>query len=423
MSRFRCIAERCEATCCAGLRVPIREGEWMRLQRRVAQDTGVEPRPLMHRDATTGEEAFFLPERDGQCSFLANDRLCSLHKRHGEGILPDTCVTFPRLTVRWDTQVEMAGSLACPEVARLALLVEDALEPEPLTAEQVRRPEATQRASTDDAEEGWGFHATAVRATALRLLRRSDVPLGVRLQTLGQLAYALHPFYFQKTEAFRGEGRAEAEARLTRVRQAVEAPEALEAARQALTPAPVPGPFLARLYGTAVKGRLPHPVARAQTLLHAVLESYGGPDAEPEALWHLFEQRHERLERAHRAQLRQYFSHHALNHWMMGAFLSMPSVLVDVFYLVLSGALLRWALLGHPEVVRLCEADAAPDEEARARLDAAAVEVFQVFSRHVLRAPDFMAYAAAFAGDGGEQSQELLRALLLSCPDDTLQAA
>lgn len=423
MSRFRCITDKCEATCCAGLLVPVSEAEWARVQRLVARDTGVEPQPVRQRDATTGAESLFLPERgDGHCTFLEPDKLCALHRRHGDGVLPDICVTFPRVTVRWDEQLEMAGTLACPEVARLALLAEDALESEPIAPERVYRPEAAKPSSTAGAEEGWGFHSRAVRATALRLLRRSEVPLTVRLQALGELGYQLHPFYFQKTEAFRGEGRAEAEARLARVLEASASPEALEAARKELTPAPLPGAFLARLYGSTLKGRLPHPIARCQRLLSAVLESYGGPDAEPEALWRLYEERRERLELAHGARVRQYFSHHALNHWMTGPFLSAPSVLVDVFHLVLSGALLRWALLGHPEVVRLCEADAAP-EEARERLDAAAVETFQVLTRHVLRAPDFMAYAVAFAGDGGEQSRELLRALLLGYRDDALPAA
>jgi lysine-N-methylase len=263
-----------------------------------------------------------------------------------------------------------------------------------------------------------------VRATALRLLRRGEVPLTVRLHALGELAYQLHPFYFQKTEAFRGEGRAASEARLAEMLQVLGSAEALETARRDFTPAPLPGPFLARLYDSALKGRLPHPNARCQTLLKGVLESYGGPDAEPEALWRLYEERRERLERAHGARVRQYFSHHALNHWMMGPFLSTPSVLVDTFHLVLSGALLRWALVGHPEVVRLCEAGAAlPEAAARERLDAAAVETFQVLTRHVLRAPDFLAYAVAFAGDGGEQSRELLRAVLLGYRDDALPAA
>lgn len=424
MSRFRCIADRCEATCCSGMLVAVSAAEWARVQRAVAQDTGVELQPLRQRD-TTGTEALFLPKGgDGHCHFMEADKLCTLYRRHGDSVPPDVCATYPRVTLRWETRLEVAGTLGCPEVARLALLAEDALEVEPLAQEQVPRPEAAKPVSTGDAGEGWSFHASAVRATALHLLRRSEVPLTVRLHALGELAHALHPFYFEHTEAFQEEGRSASEARLTRVLQAFESLEALEAARRDFTDAPLPGPFLARLYSSALKARLPSPNARCQALLHGVLESYGGPEAEPEALWRLYEERRERLERPQGARVRQYFHHHALNHWMMGQFLSAPSVLVDVFHLVLSGGVLRWALLGHPEVVRLCEAAPPPPEDvARQALEAAAVETFQVLTRHVLRAPDFMAYAVAFAGQGEEQSRELLRALLLGYRDDALQAA
>jgi lysine-N-methylase len=425
MSRFRCITERCEATCCAGLLVPISEAEWARVQRLVARDTGVAPQAASHRDAATGTESLFMPERgDGHCTFLADDKLCSLHRRHGDAVLPDICVTFPRVTVRWDAHLEMAGTLSCPEVARLALLAEDALEVEPIEQERVFRPEAAASASTGDAEKAWGFHAPRVRATALRLLRRGDVPLPERLHALHQLASRLHPFYFQNTEAFRGEGRAAAEARLTEVLQAADSAEALAAAHQALAPQPVPGAFLARLYLSTATALLNYPVARCRGLLRGVLDSYGGAEAEPEAVWRLYEERRERLERAHGARVRQYFHHHAINHWLVGPFLYAQNVLVDAFHLALSGALLRWALLGHPEVVRLCEGEADLTEAAaRERLDAAAVETFQILTRHVLRAPVFMAYSVTFAGQDEEQSQELMRAVLLGYRDAPVQAA
>jgi len=41
-------------------------------------------------------------------------------------MLPDICATFPRVVTKWGERVEVTGTLACPEVARLCLLAEDA---------------------------------------------------------------------------------------------------------------------------------------------------------------------------------------------------------------------------------------------------------------------------------------------------------
>jgi lysine-N-methylase len=354
----------------------------------------------------------------GDCLFLEADKLCTLYKRHGEPLLPNVCVTFPRITLRWEKHLAVAGTLGCPEVARLALLAEDALEPECLPAERTRRPEAAFRATSDNPEEGWVFHAGAVRAAALRLLSLPEQPLTVRLYLLGQLGLRLRPFYFEGTEAFRGEGRAGAEALLAEVLAACDSPRALEAARAELAPLPVPGAFFGQLYSGVLRSRLQHPKARCRTLARGVVDSYGGPEVAPETAWALYEERRERLARVHGARVHQYFHHHDVNHWLQAHFLHTPSVLVDAFHLVLSGGLLRWTLLGHPEVVRLCEAGASvPPEAARERLDAAAVECFQVVTRHMLRDPDFAAYAVAFASGGEAQALELMRAVLLAYRD------
>src|SRR5687768_2597851 len=131
MSRFRCISERCEETCCSGLRLPVPEAEWRRIQKAI-QDSGAPPPPDEPQNGPTGVQ-FLMPKNpDKTCSFLDSEKLCSLQRRFGEQALPSTCITYPRHIARWQGQLSMVGSLGCPEVARLALLAEDAMDEVPL---------------------------------------------------------------------------------------------------------------------------------------------------------------------------------------------------------------------------------------------------------------------------------------------------
>ena len=204
MARFRCIAEACEDTCCAGLTVPISESRWSLLRQKVAgtpDEARVSALITPNPDGATGQQAGILGKRaDGHCAFLDEAKLCSLQRRYGEAVLPDGCSVFPRVLTRWGAQVEMAGSLACPETARLCLLAEDALVREPVPEEQALRPQvARQVAAGDDA---WTAHADTVREAMLRLLNRREVPYAARLYALGRMALDLGDFYFPGTTAF-----------------------------------------------------------------------------------------------------------------------------------------------------------------------------------------------------------------------------
>jgi lysine-N-methylase len=138
-----------------------------------------------------------------------------------------------------------------------------------------------------------------------------------------------------------------------------------------------------------------------------VLASYGALDRslEPPVAWGLLVERRARLEAVHGARVAQYFHHYTVNHWLRHSTVGAPGVLAYVFRLALRVALLRFTLLGHPEVVALCaEAPAQSPEEAQARLDRAAVECFQLMGRHVEQASEFLELADGLTGTEGEEA-------------------
>ncbi|MFP2956868.1 flagellin lysine-N-methylase [Myxococcus sp. 1LA] len=243
MTRFRCLADACEDTCCAGLVVLVSEPRLQRLKQAVAGTPDAErvasfirPEP----DASPGDDAVIAKREDGHCVFLDARKTCSLHRAYGEAALPDACATFPRVATRWAHGLEVTGSLACPEVARLCLLAEDGVDTVPVSEDLALRPEIA-RALNGAAEDAWTRHAEAVRATALSVLQRRELPFATRLFALGQLGLRLDGFYFQGTELFHGGAREGAEALLTEVLRAFSLPETLTSLHEGFAALSLPG--------------------------------------------------------------------------------------------------------------------------------------------------------------------------------------
>lgn len=130
MTRFRCLAGDCEATCCGGGAIPVEESTHRHLTL-LAQGDRAALDLLEHGiERTPGGPDFahirFL--ESGDCSMRDERGLCRVHARFGHQALFEVCATYPRYASEVDDAIELFGTLACPEVARLALLADDAFE-------------------------------------------------------------------------------------------------------------------------------------------------------------------------------------------------------------------------------------------------------------------------------------------------------
>jgi lysine-N-methylase len=404
MTRFSCIAERCEDTCCAGWRIPMSQAHLRRMEQMAAGTPDAEriekliqlnPYPI-----DPGEYAAFTLKENGECAFLDGERLCSLQRRHGEAILPNPCSTFPRSFTFWGEQLEVAGSLACPEIARLVLLAEDAFESVPAPPEQLNRAETGRHVEPEMAAD-----IQVLRAAVLRLMRRREYPHAVRLALLAWLGARVEAS-FHALEDLKGEARAEARSRLEAELRRFEAAEVLEPLQREFLAMPVMTPPNASLFKTILNARLEHtrgPVyAQFVSKVLGVYDAGGGGE-DGEAAWSAYAQRCEQVERLYGARLEQYFLQHSLNHFTRAVITRKPGTLAAAFRYTLRVAVVRWAFMNHPEVVALCE-EALPLEQAQARLDAAAVDSFHLIARHVEQAADFLAIADDLAGAGGEET-------------------
>jgi len=130
MTRFQCLGSDCEATCCGGGVIPVTEARHRRLK--VLAQGDREASALLSRgiELTPGgpEHARIHFLESGECSMRDERGLCRIHTRFGHDELFEVCATYPRYASEIDDDIELFGSLACPEVARLALLADDGFE-------------------------------------------------------------------------------------------------------------------------------------------------------------------------------------------------------------------------------------------------------------------------------------------------------
>ncbi len=182
MTRFRCLASDCEATCCGGGAVPVEESTHRRLTV-LANDDPAAGELLMRGIELTPEGPDFARLRflpSGDCSMLDGAGLCRIQSQFGHDALFDVCATYPRYVNEIDGEIELFGTLSCPEVARLVLLSEDGFEPEPLELEAAPR-KFRNRFHT---EQPYFKPFKLVRAALVRLLAEPGFSLSEKLLVL-----------------------------------------------------------------------------------------------------------------------------------------------------------------------------------------------------------------------------------------------
>ena len=193
MKGFSCVGPDCEASCCTGWAVAITQRDLERMSPHL--DAGS---PL----GSVEENVHLYGKKDGSsigrlrlktnnaCCFWDRDGLCKLQKSCGEESLPTICSTYPRNLHRIEGQLEISGQASCPEVARLLLLEEKAVD-------RVKAPlsMASRMPSDETNASKYKGYLNTIRSIALWLLER-PFPIEHRLHFLVELAQRTQPYVF-----------------------------------------------------------------------------------------------------------------------------------------------------------------------------------------------------------------------------------
>lgn len=408
VARFRCLAERCEDTCCRGLKVPLDERSFQRM--RGAMSGTPEERERFARMVAPNERpsgaehAFIVRAEGGSCSFLGEDRLCSLQRSYGEAALGEACAMFPRVLGRVGSRLELTATLACPEIARLCLLDETGVELVPVSPDLLPRLHVTRELHPSPADP-YAARLDRLRAAALDVLSRRHHPLPARLVALAHVAYALHPLLSRGSPPLQEGG--DREARLSEALEAVAREDTLEAMSRNLAALELPSAACAAALLSVVRSCLASPHdERTGGLARGLLEISGGAGTP----WDAYAPARDRLEARFGPRLEQYFHNYCVHHWFRSWYTEAPSLLSYLLQLTLRVALIRFALAGNPRIQALLARPEVPALDEAAALDQAAVETFQI-SAKLLEPSEAMEQLSRQVLSGGRE--DLLGKLLL----------
>ncbi|MDZ3952365.1 flagellin lysine-N-methylase [Bacillus thuringiensis] len=180
LRNFSCIGEKCEDTCCKGWKVGV-DKEHYNLYK------NMEETPLenlfktafeINQEAKNEENfAYIRMEANGECPFLTKEKLCIIHKEHGEEALCSTCRYFPRSTRRINNEYYQTGDLACPEMARLILFAAPNIDW--FTAVDVSKPLVSDNLKINR------NYVKEMHKTFFDLLYSRSMPLAKRLWLIG----------------------------------------------------------------------------------------------------------------------------------------------------------------------------------------------------------------------------------------------
>lgn len=116
--KFKCIADKCPDTCCAGWEVYV-DPEKADYYKTVGGDIGEKLKKVTAKD-DDGDDVFTLTDC-GRCPFLNDRNLCELIIGLGEDSVSKTCAMFPRYYDDFGDFREMGLGMGCPEAARIIL--------------------------------------------------------------------------------------------------------------------------------------------------------------------------------------------------------------------------------------------------------------------------------------------------------------
>lgn len=431
LTRFRCIESRCEDSCCNGLQITLTAKELRRLREKTA-DAPLEQARFEKQvqllgaattasgQPTTGPNADAATENEDSghatltqgdaCTFLEPSGLCRLQRKWGESALPDTCSVFPRQLAKVHDSLEVCGTLACPEVARLCLLEADAVEFVPLepgVLPRLARPRTLKQAPGDLYVESFDD----IRRATFQILEQRKHPIAQRLFFLSALAHNVSGF-FQPGASLEHSDRLKAEI------DNLASPEAMEElsgvfARVVHSPVRVAHVMKEVLLARLLKSQSERfqVIVRPTILMPgfrtaAEWETYFQGNTEvllpDELLAERYDERAAILTKRFGPRIEQYFNNFVMNHLEREWYVTSPSWMEHLQTVVFLTTAARFLLVLHPRLAPFLKHDASALTEAV--LDSAAVEVFQAVSKNLEHVPAYLQLVGSYLKEQGLQS-------------------
>lgn len=173
--KFQCVADRCEATCCAGWQIVIDEVA----RERYKSESGEYGETL--RERIDWEEGVFRQGCGKRCAFLKDNNLCELYEQLGEESLCFTCANYPRHIEEFENLREITLTVSCPEVASILL---EQKEPVTFTEEEID----TEEEEFENFDPFFFSYLEDARTIMISILQNRELSVAVRLVLVWNMA-------------------------------------------------------------------------------------------------------------------------------------------------------------------------------------------------------------------------------------------
>lgn len=120
--KFRCIADRCEDTCCAGWEIDIDDASYeyyMGVEGAFGERLRANIKEYDAEAADVYEQHGFVLKENRRCPFLDEHNLCDIYRELGEDALCSVCTDTPRNYLEYGGAREVSLSASCAEAGRL----------------------------------------------------------------------------------------------------------------------------------------------------------------------------------------------------------------------------------------------------------------------------------------------------------------
>lgn len=121
--KFKCIAEKCKHTCCAGWEMCIDQ------KTLATYKTHSSPFASALKSGVNYKKSKFKMDKLGRCAFLNDKGLCEIILNIGEQNLCQVCKDHPRFRSFFDDRVEMGLGFSCEQATRVILSFTDKISP------------------------------------------------------------------------------------------------------------------------------------------------------------------------------------------------------------------------------------------------------------------------------------------------------
>ena len=179
-NEFKCLADKCEDTCCAGWQIVIDE-ESLEAYKKAEGEFG-----QRLRDFIDWEEGIFHQKEERRCAFLNDCNLCDLYTALGEESLCTTCTNYPRHIEEFENVREYTLSVSCPEAARILF---DKKEPVHFIEEEIPGEE-----EWEDFDFLLYSKLYEARKVMLHILQNRELPLGLRTCLISEMGTELQEY-------------------------------------------------------------------------------------------------------------------------------------------------------------------------------------------------------------------------------------